>query len=216
MLIVCDFDGTVTVEDVSDLIWNDFYDGNWREDLLPAYEAGRVSTLELMNGGYGKIDRSPEHLLDHLRGKVNLRAGFLRLAEHARERGWRIHVASCGLEFYIRALLPPGISYDCYIGEFEKVWRVRLPAGMTLAPGEDFKVSVLERLRAGRERERSVYVGDGRNDLSAAATCDHVFAVEGSELAELCRKAGLPFASFSRFDEILTALSGEGLQEPVL
>ena len=39
--VQCDFDGTITVEDVSYLLLDNFADGNWRE-LLKDYTAGKM------------------------------------------------------------------------------------------------------------------------------------------------------------------------------
>jgi 2-hydroxy-3-keto-5-methylthiopentenyl-1-phosphate phosphatase len=208
MLIICDFDGTVTERDVTDLIWDDFYDGDWRADLLPSYDAGETSILEVMGGGYRRVRRSPEELLGHVRDRVRLRPGFERLAEVAEEHRWDLRVLSCGLEFYIRALLPDGIPYDCFVGEYGSGWRVTLPMGVDLVSGEDFKMHVLAKLRASHEGKTVVYVGDGRNDFPAARTCDLVFAVRGSTLASLCLETGVPFSEFTHFDEVIRALVG--------
>ena len=73
---------------------------------------------------------------------------------------------------------------------------------MRVAPGEDFKSRVVADLRARHPRHATVYLGDGRLDLPAAETCDRVFAVRGSRLAELCARA-LPFDAL---DEVVAAL----------
>jgi len=87
---------------------------------------------------------------------------------------------------------------------------VTLPAGVTLARGEDFKVRVLDDLCA-RYRplgRGTVYVGDGRMDFPAARRADRAFAVRGSTLGRLCREAGVPCVEFQGFAEIASALWG--------
>ena len=76
-----------------------------------------------------------------------------------------------------------------------------------LPPGKDFKIQVLENLRARHPGHRVVYVGDGRLDFPAARLSDRVFAVKGSTLARLCREAGVACTEFERFDEITAALA---------
>ena len=73
---------------------------------------------------------------------------------------------------------------------------------MRLLPGEDFKSHVVAELRRQHPGHSTVYLGDGRLDLLAAETCDEVFAVRGTKLAELCPRARL----FERLDEVVAAL----------
>ena len=42
ILVQCDFDGTITEEDVSFLILDAFADGDWRK-LLEEYKGGRIT-----------------------------------------------------------------------------------------------------------------------------------------------------------------------------
>jgi 2-hydroxy-3-keto-5-methylthiopentenyl-1-phosphate phosphatase len=206
-LIAVDFDGTITVEDITNIIWDAHIPFDWRAVLMPAVRAGEVTPLELIGNGYREVGVGPEALLDEVRPRAHLRPGFEELVARARARGWPLHVVSHGLDFYLRALLPAGVPFTAFEGIFDgQRWRVSLPAGFAPPPGRDFKVAVLEDLRARHPGHRTVYVGDGRLDLSAARDADAVFAVRDSTLARLCRAGGVPCAEFDRFDEILDVL----------
>jgi len=208
-LVACDFDGTVSVEDVTDLIWDAHVPFDWRAILMPASRAGAITPLELIARGYAHVRPGPDQLLDEVRPLVTLRAGFEPFAMECRRRERPLHVISHGLAFYIRALLPPGVPFSAFHGAFiAGRWQVTLPADVALEPGEDFKVHVLDGLRARHPGHAVVYVGDGRMDFPAARSADHVFAVRGSTLGRLCRQEGVPCVEFERFDEIAAALSG--------
>ena len=115
-----------------------------------------------------------------------MRPGVEALATFCRGRGWHFAVVSHGLSFYIEALLPSWIPFTSFVGTFnEWSWRVALPATMALSPGEDFKSRVVADLRARHPGHQVAYIGDGRLDLAAALTCDRIFAVAGSRLADL-------------------------------
>ncbi len=73
---------------------------------------------------------------------------------------------------------------------------------MRLAPGEDFKSHVVADLRRRHPGHPTVYLGDGRLDLPAAETCDEIFAVRGTKLAQLSPRA----RPFERLDEVVAAL----------
>jgi 2-hydroxy-3-keto-5-methylthiopentenyl-1-phosphate phosphatase len=155
MIVVSDFDGTLTIDDVTTLFWDAHLTYDWRRELLPETYAGRVTPLEMIARGYRDI------------------------------------------------ALPPEIPIVAFTGTFEGgSWQVSLPDGMRLAPGEDFKRQVVADLRRQHPGHPTVYLGDGRLDLPAAESCDEVFAVRGTKLAELCTRARL----FERLDEVVAAL----------
>ena len=206
-IVVCDFDGTITVEDVTDMIWEAHLPYSWREVLLPASLAGRVTALEHIAHGYADVRQPPERLLADVLPRVHLRPGFESFVALCRARGWPLEVVSHGLGFYIEKILPPGVSLTSFAGAFEDGrWRVTLPPDVQLPPGADFKVHVVERLRARHPGRPVAYVGDGRLDFPAARTCERIFAVRGSPLSALCRQSALPCFEFDHFDQVSETL----------
>jgi len=210
MLVLCDFDGTVTEQDVTDLIWDDHLDDDWRQELFSSWTTSRMSMVEQMNLGYGRISCSPDQLLEQIRGRIRLRSGFGDFVRVVAEREWHLRVLSCGLDFYIKELLPSGIPYHCLVGEFDGAWRVTVPPDIGLGPGDDFKVHVLGRLRAQYAGRSVVYIGDGRSDFEPARRSDRVFAVAGSRLARMCHARAVACVEFSRFEEVAEALTRAG------
>jgi len=207
LLVAVDFDGTITVEDITNIIWDAHVPFDWREVLLPASRAGTVTPLELIAAGYREVREGPEALLALVRPRAHLRPGFDKLVAHARARRWPLQVISHGLGFYLRDLLPAGVPFTAFEGTFDGTsWQVSLPPGFELPAGKDFKIQVMEDLRARHAGHRTIYVGDGRLDFPAARRCDQVFAVRDSTLATLCRGAGVACREFERFDEIVAAL----------
>lgn len=207
-LLAIDFDGTITVEDITNIIWDAHVPFDWRAVLMPPSRTGDVTPLELIGNGYREVRRSAEALLDEVRPHAHLRPGFEELVAAAAARGWPLHVVSHGLGFYLRALLPAGVPFTAFEGVFDgDRWSVILPPGFALPPGKDFKIQVLENLRARHPGHRVIYIGDGRLDFPAARLSDRIFAVKGSTLARLCHDAGAACTEFERFDEITAALT---------
>ncbi|HVV50879.1 MAG TPA: HAD-IB family phosphatase [Polyangia bacterium] len=203
MIVVSDFDGTLTIEDVTTLFWDAHLPYDWRRELLPDTYAGKMSPLEMIARGYADVAHPPAALLAEARAHARMRPGLEALAGLCAARGWPFVVVSHGLAFYIQDLLPPGIPFVAFAAAFDgRGWRVSLPPGMQLAPGRDFKTEVVTGLRRQHPGRPTVYLGDGRLDLPAAETCDEVFAVRGSKLAELCPRA----RPFDRLDEVVAAL----------
>jgi 2-hydroxy-3-keto-5-methylthiopentenyl-1-phosphate phosphatase len=206
VLVVSDFDGTVTNQDVTNLLWDRYGMPDWRRRLLPVYRAGKTTTLDLMDAGWREIDIPEEELLAYARPRVGLRDGFESFVAACGARGWPVHVVSCGLDWYLRAFLPPHVPFTSYTSSLNGGWNVSLPVGCALPDGADFKVHVLEALRSRHPGRESVFIGDGRNDLPIARETDRVFAVRGSSLARLCARDGIAHEVFDTFDEIGRAL----------
>jgi 2-hydroxy-3-keto-5-methylthiopentenyl-1-phosphate phosphatase len=206
-LVVSDFDGTITVDDLTNLIWDRHVPYDWRAVLTPLSREGVLTPLEMIARGYGAVLHGPEALLDEVRAAARLRAGFDAFVAALRARRWPFEVLSHGLTFYIRPLLPADCTLTAFEGRFEDGrWRVELPAGVAVPAGRDFKAHVVALLRERHPGHTTVYVGDGRLDFPAARTCDRIFAVAGSTLAKLCAEAGIDFEAFETFDEVTRAL----------
>jgi len=202
MLILCDFDGTITLEDVTNCIWDHYHGPEWREWLLPDYRAGKTTTLQVMAAGFKPIRAPLAEMLTIAERHKTLRTGFHAFAAECRRKNWPLYIVSCGLDVYIREFLPAGIPIISYEAELKDGWDVRLPADVSLAPGGDFKIHALERLRKLHPNLPTVFIGDGRNDFPVSQQCERVFAKTGSTLERLRREAQLPTVGFETFEKI--------------
>ena len=206
MLILCDFDGTITMQDVTNLIWDHFIGPSWRDDLLPSYKRGQITHLKIMAEGYKQIRAPKNVLLDYVRPQVSLRPGFEALRLHCKAKNWPLTVVSGGLDFYIEAFLPAGVPFYSYCAKHEEHWTVFAPPNFEKNDADDFKVCVKRLLKKLHRTEKVAFIGDGRNDFPVAKLADIVFAVRGSTLARLCAERGQACHEFDDFAEILPIL----------
>jgi 2-hydroxy-3-keto-5-methylthiopentenyl-1-phosphate phosphatase len=95
-IVLVDFDGTITVRDVTTAIWNR-YVPDWTTRILPPSEAGEISAFELIRRGYADVPALPEELLAIARAEGALRPGFEDFVALCRGRGWPLRVVSNGL-----------------------------------------------------------------------------------------------------------------------
>ena len=211
MLILCDFDGTITTEDVTNLMLDHFTGTGWREKVLPDYWAGKMNHFQLMGVLYATLKQKEPELLAVAK-TIEFRPGFENFVEYCRDKNYPLAVVSGGLDFYIRSLLPADIPFYSYRGEYDPSgsrWLVHLPdwPDVNLAGGEDFKVRVLAELKQHHPQARPVvFIGDGRNDGPVAAAAERVFAVRGSRLVEICQARGQHVTVFEDFAEVIAAL----------
>ena len=202
-LIQCDFDGTVTEEDTSFFLLDAFAQGDWRR-LLREYKEHRISVGEFNTKAFAMVKDDKPTLLEALKGKVKVRAGFHELVNYCLKKDFRLVIVSNGLDFYIKAVLKDlgldSIEVHAAQASFHpegmKVQYVG-PDGKRLE--DNFKVAYIKSfLKLGY---RIVYVGNGDSDFPPAKYAHHVFAT--GELLAYCRENNLNYEPFENFIDIV-------------
>jgi 2-hydroxy-3-keto-5-methylthiopentenyl-1-phosphate phosphatase len=203
-LVQCDFDGTVTEEDTSFFLLDAFAQGDWRR-LLREYKVHRISVGEFNTKAFAMVKADEPTLLEALKGKVEVRAGFHELVNYCLKKGFRLVIVSNGLNFYIKAVLkdlglenievhaaqasfhPEGMEVQ-YVGPDGK----RLGDGVKEAYTKSF-------LKLGY---RVIYMGNGDSDVAPAKYAHHVFAT--GELLAYCRENNLNYKPFENFIDVVS------------
>ena len=205
-LVQCDFDGTITEEDISFLLLDAFAQGDWRQ-LLQQYKEHRISVGEFNTRAFAMVKADKHRLLEALQGGVKVRAGFHELVTYCLEKGLRLVIVSNGLDFYIRAVLE-----DLGLGDIE-VYAARAsfhPEGMKVRyVGPDgkrledgFKEAYVESfLRLGY---RVIYIGNGDSDVAPAKYAHHVFAT--GDLLAYSKENNLNCKPFKDFRDVVKDL----------
>lgn len=206
-LVLCDFDGTYTMQDVTNLIIDHFTGTTWRDQILPRYRAGEIDHLQVMVECYAPLTVPEPELIEYSKANIKIRPGFELLQAFCQEQGAELIVVSGGLDFYIKAFLPPGVPFYSYTGELKNSsWMVRRPDWPVMTAEQDFKVRVLEELKLRFEPSQTIFIGDGFNDFPVAQQADIAFSVAGTRLASLLAANNLPYTEFTNFAQVVDTL----------
>jgi len=205
-LVQCDFDGTITYDDVSFAMLDAFADGDWRH-LHDEYEQSNISVGRFNTDAFAMVRADRKSLLEITRNNVKIRTGFHKFVACCQSKGFRLVIVSNGLDFYIEEILgniglgdipvfaartsfhPDGVKVQ-YIG----------PDGSYL--DEDFKGAHTDSFL--REGYRIIYVGNGTSDLLPARRCHYVFATDS--LLVHCQRTDLDCTPFTDFNEVVRVL----------
>jgi len=207
ILVQCDFDGTVTEEDISFFLLDAFAQGDWRQ-LLREYKEHRMSVGEFNTKAFAMVKADKHTLLEALKGGVKVRAGFHELVNYCLEKGFRLVIVSNGLDFYIMAVLKDlGLrNVEVYAAQASfhtegmKVQYVG-PDGKRLNDG--FKeVYIKSFLKLGY---RVIYMGNGDSDVAPAKYAHYVFAT--GDLLAYCRESNLKYKPFESFLDAVRELN---------
>jgi len=206
ILIQCDFDGTITEEDVSFQLLDAFAQGDWRQ-LHRDYEADRISVGRFNREAFAMVKADRKSLLAEARRTVKIRAGFQQMVSCCRSKGFRLVIISNGLDFYIKAILQDLGLVD-----------IEFFAATTQFPPEGLRVQYLgpdgrhhdEGIKVANvnlffgQGYRVAYVGNGTSDFPAAKLCNYIFATDA--LLACCRQAKVDCSPFTDFNQIVKVL----------
>ena len=204
--ILCDFDGTITPEDVSFMILDAFGNRDWRQ-LLEQYREGRITVAQFNGRAVRTIKADEPTLVRFVRDRAKLRPGLRALLDYCHRRGFRFVVVSNGLDFYIKTILGDIGAGDIEVFAAETSFgsdsvRVRYldPRGEQLE--DRFKEAYLSSFR--EQGYRIIYAGNGFSDIAPAGKADHVFATSG--LLTACQDMKIACMPFSDLNDIVKGL----------
>jgi 2-hydroxy-3-keto-5-methylthiopentenyl-1-phosphate phosphatase len=206
-LVQCDFDGTITEEDISFFLLDAFAQGDWRR-LLRDYKEHKISVGEFNTRAFAMVKANKPTLLGALKGEVKVRAGFRELVNYCLKKGFRLVIVSNGLEFYIRAVLKDlGLGnvevYAAQASFHHEGMKVQYvgPDGKRLEDG--FKEAYTQSfLKLGY---KVIYIGNGDSDAAPAKYAHHVFAT--GDLLAYCIENNLKYKPFETFIDVVKELN---------
>jgi 2-hydroxy-3-keto-5-methylthiopentenyl-1-phosphate phosphatase len=210
LLVILDYDGTVTVDDCNEVVLQRAVGDAWRPSE-EAMQRGEISPSEAFRRQIGLLRLPREELFALAVASSRLRRGFHMFLEGLLAGGARVVVVSDGLRETIEAVwaregLPPvDVHASELLGDPETGYDVGFnELALACERCLHCKGHVLDTVR--RPQERVVVFGDGDGDYCLAREADLVFARR--RLAELCRRDGIPFRPFDTFGGALRMLAG--------
>ncbi len=209
----CDFDGTITEEDVSFLLLDTYVGSQWREHLKE-YMSGKIPVGAFNKKVFGMMKADQQAMTDLVlkSERVKIRPGFRELINYCSQKDYKTVIVSNGLIFYIEAILYRlGIDgIDIYAAENEFS-----PDGMTVRyVGPDdtemeagYKEAYTELLQ--KKGYDVIYIGNGVSDIFPSRRAIKVFAT--GELLAKCREEDLACTPFNDFYDVIKGLESTAL-----
>lgn len=222
-IVFSDFDGTITLADVTDEILSQLADPKWQE-VEQLWKAGEIGSQECLARQLALISTTANKL-NAVIDSVPLDPGFGEFVRFVRQKRIPFFVTSDGMDYVIRRVLAhSGLHMrprngSQFFSTSARLIKGRLTVSFPHASAAcahgcaTCKPAVLERLRGNHWP--LIYIGDGLSDCHAVRQADFVYARE--PLFSMCRKENIPCRRFETFGDIARALdrwtSGEAIAE---
>jgi 2-hydroxy-3-keto-5-methylthiopentenyl-1-phosphate phosphatase len=205
--ILCDFDGTIAVDDVVDSLLERYGLPGWTQ-LEQRWRQGGIGSRECMQGQVALLEVSRQ-ALDAYLDTLKIDPAFPEFVGRAQALGISILVVSDGLDYAIRRMLG-GVG----LRDLPVAANRLLPASQ---PGRWNLTSPFEAQDCGsgtckcglaaaqaEDGTRTLLIGDGASDFCAARNVDLVFAKH--RLLEHCRAKAIPHRPINGFADALALL----------
>jgi len=216
-MFFCDFDGTVTREDVIDRVLEEFADPMWQE-IEQAWVNGEMGSRDCLAMQTKLIKARKQDLLDFV-GSIEIDETFIDFARYCKTKTIEIVILSDGIDLFIKSILNRYGLKDIQVfsngfartnGHFEMIFPhfrkdCASRSGMC-------KCRIMEEFSSpGRV---NILVGDGRSDFCIATRADLTFAK--SALLDFCRAEKIPHIAHSEFGDVVDWLRNQRGQRVVL
>jgi 2-hydroxy-3-keto-5-methylthiopentenyl-1-phosphate phosphatase len=210
-IVFCDFDGTITLQDTTDLILESFADPAWK-GVEERWLAGEIGSRECLREQMSLV-RASEEQLGKLVDAVAVDPYFLEFAGECVNRGFPFHILSDGFDWVIRRTLArpelnvSGLVRGFHISASQLVIREQFmitsfPHGSVHCTHgcATCKPQIIR--NEGRDHSPVIFIGDGTSDHHAASCADIVFARKAKSLSTFCSERRIPHIPYEDFKTI--------------
>jgi 2-hydroxy-3-keto-5-methylthiopentenyl-1-phosphate phosphatase len=199
--VVLDFDGTITEEDMLDLVCQEFGDPVVYAEVDAALARGDIRLVDDIERKLVTVGRPQDEVVEWVRRRARIRPGFDDLLGTA---GRVVVVTSSFRELVEPVLGERAARVEIVAGTIEPGWRANLGhLAQCEVCGEPCKRAAVAALGT----DDWVYVGDGWSDRCVSLIAPRVFARDG--LARYLDEHGIPYEPFADLHDVARGLDSE-------
>jgi 2-hydroxy-3-keto-5-methylthiopentenyl-1-phosphate phosphatase len=211
IVIFCDFDGTITLNDNIIAIMKHFHPEGWKEILEKAMNQ-EISIKQTIGSMFALLPTSlKEEVIRFSLDNMQIRPGFAEFLNFCHEQEIHFFVTSGGIDFFVYpTLLPFGIEKEqifCNKSNFNKEQiMIEWPHPCDAFCSQDCGMCKAALIRTyPADQYIRILIGDSITDFAGAKLADFIFA--RSHLATECSKLQMPYFAYESFFEVIEQLT---------
>jgi 2-hydroxy-3-keto-5-methylthiopentenyl-1-phosphate phosphatase len=211
LVVFCDFDGTITINDNIIAIMKHFQPAGW-EPIVEQVMTQQMTIQDAIGSMFALLPTSrKDEIIRFALDNMQIRAGFSAFLSYCQANQIEFLVTSGGIDFFVYpTLLPLGIERNqifCNKSDFsgERI-TIIWPHPCDEACDQGCGMCKTTLIRAySPEHYVRIMIGDSVTDFAGAKLADIVFA--RSHLAAECNKLNMPYHAYESFNEVIAQLS---------
>ena len=206
-IVLCDFDGTISVKDVTDTLLSHFgQDGC--DELEELWVNGKIGSQECMSKQIALMDANLNEL-NHVLSQIEIDPTFKAFIDYTEKNHIPVHIVSDGLDYAIEFILKRhGMEHlpifaNKLMHDNNRSWRLEFP----YANKDCIKQSgncKCNHVKKQQHFNQILYVGDGTSDYCLSHNVDFVFAKD--KLIHYCEKNKIEHRAINCFTDVTKAL----------
>ena len=207
-MIQCDFDGTISVPDVTDSLLNHYGLPGWQE-AEAAWTRGEIGSRVCMQRQVALLDVDETELIAHL-DTIDIDPAFPAFVMRAETLGITVQVISDGIDYAIRHILKRNglghlsVTANQLVAAGQRRWALQSPHADSSCARDSgtCKCASLRHQRAAHRR--IAFIGDSTSDFCVSGCADWVYAK--NKLIVHCLDHGIAHTAFEHFGQLLGQL----------
>lgn len=210
--IICDFDGTISLIDVTDSLLEKFATPEWKS-IEKNWQDGVIGSRECLARQIPLLEMSQVELNRHL-DEIEIDTDFLGFVAEVQQKDHQVVVVSDGLDYAIEYILNRyGLGYleikaNQLVQHGERAWNIAFPhtyLSCEISSG-NCKCAVAQQYQQDNTKfENFLLIGDGTSDFCVAGKVDFVFAKNA--LIQHCVRQQIPHYPMKNFSQARSLFS---------
>lgn len=200
--ILCDFDGTISLNDTTDHLLETFALDGWQA-IEQQWEQGLIGSKQCMQQQIALLHMNQQAFYQCL-DQIEIDAGFLDLVQLSALHNIPLTIVSDGLDLVIQYILskynlghlPVIANHLVQVNEYQ--WRLEFPN--TNLACKSASGTCKCKIAEMNHQANIILIGDGRSDFCLAESANYVFAKKS--LIEHCREKQILYMPFKNITEI--------------
>lgn len=211
-VIFCDYDGTITEEDVIQMVMREFAPSEWKRIVADILDHRTLSIKDGLSQLFGLLESARrDEITQFVIEQVRFRAGFQELLAFCAIRKIPFLVVSGGVDFIITPVLDrlnAPLQLFCSQARFDEA-RIQIDMPWLPKACDECKQCACCKIRILEDYPVDKYyritIGDSLTDLGMTERADMAFA--RARLLDYASEKNLPVTPFDDFTDVLSVLS---------
>lgn len=212
--ILCDFDGTVSLADTTDILLQRF--GKEGCEALEAdWMAGKIGSRDCMSGQIALLDASKSELDDCL-AEISIDPSFREFVFIVQQNGFSLQIVSDGLDYVIHRILQQNeldflpVYANRLLHNGDRQWQLAFPYAKTNCKKGSGNCKCAHVALQHESNVPVIYIGDGASDYCVSAQADSVLAK--GKLISYCQQQAIshfPIRNFADAQQLWPQINAE-------